>query len=124
MKMYIFTFSILLFHSIYVDSFVRLTVNRVGSGLITSNSEEGLFETIKVFELLNNKLRSLGRDNLIPILEKYSMHPSLLTYFDSLECRKRFIYGFKFLPIFLYLIGKIIMHENGILRQLLIYLSL
>jgi len=84
--------------TIFVDDYIGLTVNRIGSNIITTNSEQGLVETLKVFSLLKKKLVDLNRVELVSVVDHYSMPPSILTYVDELPWRKRAKYGLKYLP--------------------------
>ncbi|MFA4669693.1 glycosyltransferase family A protein [Pyrococcus kukulkanii] len=83
---------------IFVDDYIGLTVNRMGSSIITTNSEKGLIETLRVFDLLKKRLIALNRDDLINVVESYAMPPSILTYIDDLPYKKRVRYGVKYLP--------------------------
>lgn len=87
--------------NVYVDDYIGLNINRIGSTLVNSKNEIGIIESIKVFNEIIQQLEKIGKSDLIPIVKKYTFPPSLLTYLDGLNYKKRLIYGVRFLPLLL-----------------------
>jgi len=79
---------------IFVDGYVGLVVNRMGSSVSLSGIS-GLFETLKVYEKLFKRLEETGKRELVNVIKVNDLVFSILVYLDSAPRRYKIRYGAK-----------------------------
>jgi len=82
---------------IFVDDYIGLVVNKLGSSVSLSGIS-GLLETLKVYEKLFKRLDETGKRELGNIIKGNDLLFSMLTYLDSAPRKYKVRYGMKYFP--------------------------
>ena len=107
--MYFYTLYLSNVHKIFVDNYVGFYVNRGSEVTLTRTGEEGIIESIKVYNELFKILSEQNKDDIVEIVRRYNYVTSLITYVDSLPRSQKLKYGIKYLSIFV----RFIFDSNG-----------